>query len=67
MTTYRNIITVDGHQVAILETDKELNPFELAKVKRKFAEERNVPLGLQGYGIGLVFRKPRMRLDVWQP
>lgn len=67
MTNYRNIITVDGHQVAILGVEKELNPFQLAKIKRKFAEERNIPLGLQGYGVGLVFKRPKMRLDIWHP
>lgn len=67
MTAHRNIITVDGFQVEILGRTGIINKYELIALKRQFAEDNNIPKGLNGRGIGCVFQKPKQGLDVWYP
>ena len=67
MTSHRNIITVDGHQVAILGKTGVINKNELIQLKRRWAKNNHVPVGLNGRGIGCVFKEPKEGLTIWNP
>jgi hypothetical protein len=61
---HRNILTVDGEQVAILGKVGVINKYQLSQYKDQFAKE----LDIAYKGVGCVFQKPNYgELKIWQP
>ena len=63
MTAHRNIITVDGHQVAILGKVGVINKYKISQYRNQFAKELDIAYS----GVGCVFQKPKDGLMIWQP
>ena len=63
MTHRRNILTVDGFQVAIIDRRGIVWNHQKQKLKHEFSKEMNI-----GYnGIGCIYQIPERGLKTWQP
>lgn len=61
---HRNILTVDGHPVAILDKTGVIQKYELNQYKALFAKK----MGISYKGVGCVFKEPNYKeLKIWRP
>lgn len=61
--THRNIITIDGFQVATIAKYGVIPKHYINQYKRQFCNEMNI-----GYaGVGCVFQQPVRELKLWIP
>lgn len=63
MTHRRNILTVDGHQVAVVDRVVVVLKHQIQQWKHKFSKEMNIGYG----GIGCIYQKPIEGLIIWSP
>lgn len=61
--THRNIITIDGFQVATIAKYGIIPKHHINQYKKQFCDD----LGIGYAGVGCVFKKPDRKLREWLP
>ena len=68
--TFKHVLTVDGHPVAILDRIGILMDFQVRRIKREFAARHNISqwnLPVHNRGIGLRFVEVEIDLPYVKP
>lgn len=63
MTHRRNILTVDGEQVAIVDRRGVVWNYQKQELKHKFSKQ----FGIGYNGLGCVYQEPVKEIKLWRP